>query len=72
MRSTNGPINAVYARVWDGDLLGKVRRLVTLHTLSRPKVELRASEVVVYVPAISTNAEDLLAYRDGVGYQQDV
>ena len=71
MRSTNGPLNAVYARVRDVDL-GKVRRLVTLHTLSRPKVELRASEVVVYVPAISTNAEDLLAYRDGVGYQQDV
>ena len=71
MRSTNGPLNAVYARVRDGDL-GNVKRLVTLHTLSRPKVELRASEVVVYVPAISTNAEDLLAYRDGVGYQQDV
>ena len=85
MRFTNGPLNAIYAQVWDEDL-GEVSRWVTLRTLSRPaaalpaaslpswiwelylmavraQVELRASNVGVYVPAHSTDAEDRLAYH---------
>ena len=52
MHSTKGPLNAVYARMRDGDL-GEVKRLVILRTLSRPAAALPAARLPSWIRELS-------------------